>query len=198
MTDEQFEELMRAMPSDHSEDSKRFDECFLPGGGSAGGIGVLAKYPRTISGSSNSKRTSRASTLCGDTAATVAVASSRRVKGSHKSMRPISADDDIENGDMLLYEEEYDDYPKHHLAPDDDHLTADSCGASAGVIGESGVYDDDDIYGDQYGAYVGGRQQHKHRDNDGESTDEEDPFQDDDPNDPEWRGETEERFRRRV
>ncbi|KAI8129024.1 KAT8 regulatory NSL complex subunit 1 [Lucilia cuprina] len=212
LTDEQFEELMRAMPIDHGEDSKRFDDCYLPGGG-GGGVGGLGafglggilnnKYPRTISGST-SKRTSRSSTLCGDSLTTAS--GSRRNKSSNsKNLPPISADDNNvslthENGDMLMYDDDYeDDYPKHHLAPNDDHLTADSVGirhvtANSGV----GLYDedDDDVYGDQYGAYVG-RQQCKHRDSEGESSEEE-PFQDDDPNDPEWRGETEERLRKKV
>ncbi|XP_065361059.1 uncharacterized protein nsl1 isoform X2 [Calliphora vicina] len=205
LTDEQFEELMRAMPSDHGEDSKRFDDCYLPGGGGGSSSslfglgGILSnKYPRTISGST-SKRTSRSSTLCGDAITTAS--GSRRIKSSNsKNQRPISADDSNvtlshENGDMLLYDEEYeDDYPKHHLAPNDDHLTADS--VVVGHVTASGALYDDDIYGDQYGAYVG-RQQRKHRDSEGE-TSEEEPFQDDDPNDPEWRGETEERLRKKV
>ncbi|KAM7359603.1 non-specific lethal 1 isoform 2-T6 [Cochliomyia hominivorax] len=215
LTDEQFEELLRAMPSDHSEDSKRFDDCYLPGGG-GGGIMSLGgflnnKHQRATSGNT-SKRTSRASTMCGDaitTATTTATSGSgsRRTKGAktNKNLRPISADDSNENGDMLLYDEDYDDdYPKHHLAPNDDHLTADSVNTGhvtsrsfTGGVGSLYDDDDDDVYGDQYGAYVG-RQQRKHqRDSEAETSDEE-PFQDDDPNDPEWRGETEERLRKKI
>lgn len=188
---------MRAMPSDHSEDSKRFDECYLPGGGSGGvsGLGGILnnKHPRTISGNT-SKRSSRASTLCGD----AAITTTRRVKSSNsKNIRPISADDsNVE--DLLLYDEDYeDDYPKHHLAPNDDHLTADSVGIG-NVTASGGLYDDDDdVYGDQYGAYVG-RQQRKHRGGSECESSEEEPFLDDDPNDPEWRGETEERLRKKL
>lgn len=188
------------MPSDHGEDSKRFDDCYLPGGGTT----LNYKNTRTISGST-SKRTSRASTVCGDN--TTTTSSTRRTKSSSsKNLRPISADDCNENGgDILMYDEDYDDYEKHHLAPNDDHLTADSVGC-VGHVTASGVggslyddEDDDDLYGDQYGAYVGRqkRKPHHQRDSDAE-TSEEEPFQDDDPNDPEWRGETEERLRKKI
>lgn len=190
LTDDQFEELLRSMPTDHSEDSKRFDECYLPVCVNVGGVGMggvlTTKYPRTTSGS-NSKRTSRSSTLCAES-----IGGNRRIKSSNKNLRPISADDSNlvtshVNGDILLYDDEYDDdYPKHHLAPNDDHLTADNI--------DDG--NEDDIYGDQYDAYVG-RQQRKHRDSEVLSSEEE-PFQDDDPNDPEWRGETEDRLRKKV
>lgn len=192
------------MPSDHGEDSKRFDDCYLPGGG-GGGTTLNYKNTRTISGST-SKRTSRASTVCGDN--TTTTSSTRRTKSSSsKNLRPISADDCNENGgDILMYDEDYDDdYEKHHLAPNDDHLTADSVGC-VGHVTASGVggslyddEDDDDLYGDQYGAYVGRqkRKPHHQRDSDAE-TSEEEPFQDDDPNDPEWRGETEERLRKKI
>lgn len=172
LSDEQFDELMSAMPSEHNEESKRFDECYLPGGGGT--------RPHTRSAAGNtSKRSSRSSTVCGG---------ERRVKGSVKN----SSVDDVnimmalENGtDSCLYDEEYDDYPKHHLAPNDDHLTADNCVDSGGIGG----------YGDEYDDC----RQHKRRndDSDGESTETE-PFQDDDPNDPEWRGEGEDRSRKKI
>ncbi|XP_073831099.1 non-specific lethal 1 isoform X2 [Musca autumnalis] len=177
LTDEQFEELQSAMPSEHNEESKRFDDCYLPGG----------TRTRYCSGppvpANSSKRSSRSSTMCGG---------ERRTKGSLKPASSI--DDATENNCTDLHQdyEEYDDYPKHHLATNDDHLTADDCDDPGGII-------NDDMYGDD--DYVYGHKQNKRRndggDSDGDSTETE-PFQDDDPNDPEWRGETEDRTRKKA
>uniref|UniRef100_A0A1I8PXL1 PEHE domain-containing protein n=1 Tax=Stomoxys calcitrans TaxID=35570 RepID=A0A1I8PXL1_STOCA len=180
LSDELFEELMSAMPSEHGEESKRFDDCYLPGGGGGGGIRTRNSY---ISGGNASKRSSRSSTVCGE----------RRVKGSLKNN---SADDvnammPLENGtdDVALYDEEYDDYPKHHLAPND-HLTADNCADDSG--------ENNDMYGDEYHTFSNRRKQKRpNDDSDGDSTETE-PFQDDDPNDPEWCGEGEDRTRKKC
>ncbi|XP_054081796.1 uncharacterized protein LOC105216700 isoform X2 [Zeugodacus cucurbitae] len=104
------------------------------------------------------------------------------------------ADDDDDDDDdvdlmMLLAEGDDDyDYPKHHLAPDDDLF--DGGASSAGGVGalNGGARERMMNIDDEYEAYLGRR----HRDSDAESTDSE-PFGDDDPNDPEWRGESDDR-----
>ncbi|XP_050341950.1 serine-rich adhesin for platelets isoform X1 [Bactrocera neohumeralis] len=103
------------------------------------------------------------------------------------------ADDDDDDDDvdlmMFLAEEDDDyDYPKHHLAPDDDLYEGGA--GSAGCVGpfNGGARDRMMDIDDEYEAYLGRR----HRDSDADSTDSE-PFADDDPNDPEWRGESEDR-----
>ncbi|KAH8336281.1 hypothetical protein KR074_007166 [Drosophila pseudoananassae] len=70
----------------------------------------------------------------------------------------------------LLLEEEEDDYPKHHLVPLDDEQ-------------QSAPDVEPDVYDEAIKAYLG----------DQEGLDEDlgnDPFEDDDPNDPEWRNRT--------
>lgn len=177
LSDEQFEELMRVMPLEHSTESKRFDECYLAGGG-----GMTKSTRSANSVGCTSKRSSRSSTLCGG---------DRRIKGSNKN---ISADDIQENGSDYMCDEEYDDYPKHYLAPNDDgHLTADNCIDPGG----NNTDGNDGIYGDSYDAFSRTQKHRMNDDSDGESTETE-PFQDDDPNDPEWRGEFEDRSRKKV
>lgn len=100
-------------------------------------------------------------------------------------------DDDDDDVDLMMFLAEEDDdydYPKHHLAPDDDLF--DSSAGSAGGVGalNGGTRDRMMAIDDEYEAYLGRR----HRASGGDSTDSE-PFADDDPNDPEWRGESEDR-----
>lgn len=82
-----------------------------------------------------------------------------------------------EEEDVLL-EEEDDDYPKHHLAPLDDEQ-------------ESTPDAELNLYDSAIDAYLG----------DQEALEEdmaEDPFEDDDPNDPEWKNRTEGARSRRI
>ncbi|XP_020715222.1 uncharacterized protein LOC101460170 isoform X2 [Ceratitis capitata] len=105
-------------------------------------------------------------------------------------------DEEVEDDDvdlmMLLAEEDDDyDYPKHHLAPDDDLFDGGSSSvAGIGVGGTLNGSARDRMFNidDEYEAYLGRR----HRETDVDTTDSE-PFGDDDPNDPEWRGEGEDR-----
>ncbi|XP_075146762.1 non-specific lethal 1 isoform X2 [Haematobia irritans] len=178
LTDEQFEELMSAMPSEHGEESRRFDDCYLPGNGGSG-----IKTRNYYATGNASKRSSRSSTVCGE----------RRIKGSLKnnSVDDVNTMMSLDNGtDDILFDEEYDDYPKHHLAPND-HMTADDCADHSG--------DQIDMYADEYNNFSSKRRKQKHLsdESDGDSTETE-PFQDDDPNDPEWKGEGEDRSRKKI
>ncbi|XP_061393784.1 uncharacterized protein LOC133329311 [Musca vetustissima] len=190
LTDEQFEELQSAMPSEHNEDSKRFDECYLPG---------RTRYcSGPAAAGTSSKRSSRSSTMCGGERRTKAAAGGGSIKTT-SSTDDVNAMMTLETMQQHIHDEDYDDYPKHHLATNnDDHLTADDCDDPGGIM-------HDDMYGDDY-LYSNRQQQRRHHrhihddddgDSDGDSTETE-PFQDDDPNDPEWRGETEDRSRKKT
>ncbi|XP_036333745.1 uncharacterized protein LOC118744675 isoform X1 [Rhagoletis pomonella] len=111
------------------------------------------------------------------------------MNGVHAGDEEEDAEDDDVDLMMLLAEEADDyDYPKHHLAPDDDLLDSGSGNAGGGVALNGNARNRMMDIEDEYEAYLGRR----HRDSDAETTDS-DPFADDDPNDPEWRGESEDR-----
>uniref|UniRef100_A0A1A9WFN7 PEHE domain-containing protein n=1 Tax=Glossina brevipalpis TaxID=37001 RepID=A0A1A9WFN7_9MUSC len=178
LSDEQYDDLLRAMSCDYPLENKQSDEYYQP-------TASTVKYPRN----NHVKRGSRTSVSGGGDK------SNCRNKTNNKSTKLISADGAMmvnENGDFMgsIYNENIDDddYPRHHLAPNDDHV---------GSSGRSFTHDDDDYYDDEYGAYVGrGKREARGNDSDGETTDT-DPFQDDDPNDPEWCGESGERIRKK-
>lgn len=198
------------MPSDYvCDDIKRFDDCYPCLGGATAGVGNGTKYNRINLGLTAGKRISRTSTGCSSGASTEVHAGlgQRRSKANNKHMRPISADDCFElqeeeeenNGVEHTYDnpdDDDDDY-KHHLAPNDDdnhHLTADSM-----------LCDDeyDDAFTDEYGNYKSdfsrcrGRRRRRADSEEGESS-EEDPFADDDPNDPEWQRGSADRLRKKT
>ena len=83
------------------------------------------------------------------------------------------------DAEMVTEDDEEDDYPKHHLAPGDD------------VFEEQLATANNKHNLDPYQAYVGGA--HGNLADSGGESSETEPFQDDDPNDPEWKGESEER-----
>uniref|UniRef100_A0A1A9Z6H4 PEHE domain-containing protein n=1 Tax=Glossina pallidipes TaxID=7398 RepID=A0A1A9Z6H4_GLOPL len=180
LSDELYDDLLRAMTYDQPLENKQSDDYYLS-------TAPVLKYPRN----NHVKRGSRSSTVSGGGDKN----NGRGGKINTKITRPIPADDAAmtnENGDFMasIYNENIDDddYPRHHLAPNDD----------LGFAGRSfNNHNDNDYYDDEYGAYVGRKKrQGRGNDSDGESTDT-DPFQDDDPNDPEWCGESGERIRKK-
>lgn len=180
LSDALYDDLLRAMTYDQPLENKQSDDYYLS-------TAPVLKYPRN----NHVKRGSRSSTVSGGGDKN----NSRGGKINTKITRPIPADDAAmanENGDFIasIYNENIDDddYPRHHLAPNDD----------LGFAGRSfNNHNDNDYYDDEYGAYVGRKKrQGRGNDSDGESTDT-DPFQDDDPNDPEWCGESGERIRKK-
>lgn len=217
LSDEQFDELLRAMPNDHHAESKRFDNCYLAtkyarhSHSTPAHVQAQTKAP----GQTQSKRKTRSSHSL-----SMNLDNHRRRKdGGTKSMTAISSNDTMminANGDAILrfYDEDDDgsDFFKHHLAAKDDlvrykHNVA-NCDDNDefeddgyGDIGDDDDDDDDDYNDDFY--YDRGFQEHytsrqkrrQHnngrypgRESDGDSSDTE-PFEDEDPNDPEWRGE---------
>ncbi|KAL9895452.1 non-specific lethal 1 isoform 1-T6 [Glossina fuscipes fuscipes] len=182
LSDELYDDLLRAMTYDQTLENKQSDDYYLS-------TAPVLKYPRN----NHMKRGSRSSTVSGGGGDKN---NGRGGKINTKITRPMPADDAAaminENGDLMasIYNENIDDddYPRHHLAPNDD----------LGFAGRSfNNHNDNDYYDDEYGAYVGRKtRQGRGNDSDGESTDT-DPFQDDDPNDPEWCGESGERIRKK-
>ncbi|XP_067633623.1 pneumococcal serine-rich repeat protein isoform X2 [Eurosta solidaginis] len=89
-------------------------------------------------------------------------------------------DDEVDLLTILAQEDDDCDYPKHHLAPGDGFF-------DGGTVNDNTRKSLMEIE-DEYDAYLG----RQHRDSDANSTDSE-PFADDDPNDPEWCGDNEDR-----
>ncbi|XP_053967127.1 uncharacterized protein LOC128868707 isoform X2 [Anastrepha ludens] len=223
LTDEAFEGLLKAMPVEFHYldfDAKYLEDCNNTGGvvssskyprqrtsWRSDGLAVSSRRGKLASATQNCDVTSnRRQRINNNAGARKGVNGGRgRRRGNHASVKindtlengvhgadeDEEADDDDVNLMMLLAEEDDDyDYPKHHLAPDDDLFEGGSVSVGGGVNGalngvtRNRMMDIDD----EYEAYLGRR----HRDSDADTTDSE-PFADDDPNDPEWRGGAEDR-----
>ncbi|XP_054747924.1 uncharacterized protein LOC129253527 isoform X2 [Anastrepha obliqua] len=223
LTDEAFEGLLKAMPIEFHYldfDSKYLEDCNNTGGvvssskyprqrtsWRSDGLAVSSRRGKLASTTQNCDVTSnRRQRINNNAGSRKGVNGGRgRRRGNHASVKindtlengvhgadeDEEVDDDDVNLMMLLAEEDDDyDYPKHHLAPDDDLFEGGSVSVGGGGNGalngvtRNRMMDIDD----EYEAYLGRR----HRDSDADTTDSE-PFADDDPNDPEWRGGAEDR-----